>query len=82
MLILVLIDVQYLENNVSSLEEGPNGQNQSPSDTHHPIKNWHQQNFPSRLFWGIPPTPQCHLENNAKHIIEGLNVNILLNSEL
>ena len=39
MLILVLIDVQYIQNVVSSFEKGSNGQNHSSSDSHHPITN-------------------------------------------
>ena len=54
MLILVLIDVQYLQNVDFSFEEGPNGQNHSSSDTHHPIRS--------------PPIPKRYLENPARHV--------------
>ena len=40
MLVLSLIDAQYLQNVVFSFEEGLYGQNHSFSDTHHPIKNF------------------------------------------
>ena len=35
MLILILIDVQYLHNVIFSFEKGLNGQNHSSSDSHH-----------------------------------------------
>ena len=35
MLILVLIDAQYIQNVVFSFEKGLNGQNQSLSESHH-----------------------------------------------
>ena len=37
MLVVVLIDVQYIQNVVVSFEKGSNGQNHSSSDSHHPI---------------------------------------------
>ena len=37
MLVLVRIDVQYIENVVVSFEKGSNAQNHSSSDSHHPI---------------------------------------------
>ena len=46
MLILILIDVQYLQKVVFSFEKGLNGQKHS-SGSHHSIKNFLQQNFPS-----------------------------------
>ena len=36
MLILILIDVQYIQNVVFSFEKSSNGQNHSSSDSHHP----------------------------------------------
>ena len=39
MLILILIDVQYLRNVVFNFEKGSNGQNYSTSDSHYLIKN-------------------------------------------
>ena len=48
MLILISIDVQYLQNVVFSFEKCSNGQNHSLSDSHLPIKKSHpphQQNF-------------------------------------
>ena len=48
MLILVLIDVQYIQNVVFSFEKASNGQNHSSSDSHHPITPPPlQQNFAS-----------------------------------
>ena len=38
MLILLLIDVEYLPNVAFSFEKGSNGQNYSSSVSHHPIK--------------------------------------------
>ena len=37
MLILVLINVQYIRNVVFSFEKGPHGRNPSASDSNHPI---------------------------------------------
>ena len=48
MLILILIDIQYLKNAVFSLEEGLNGQNHSV-DSHHLI----EKSPPAKI-----PTPQ------------------------
>ena len=39
MLILILIDVQYLQNVVFRFEKGSNVQIHSSSDSNHPIKN-------------------------------------------
>ena len=54
MLILTLLDVQYLQNVVISFEKGLNGQNPSLSDLDHPIKN-----PPSKIslppHWGDSP---------------------------
>ena len=36
MLIVILVDVQYLQNGVFSFEKGWNGQNHSLSDSHNP----------------------------------------------
>ena len=44
MLGLILIDIQYLQNVVFSLENGSNGQNHTPG-SHHLKKNPPQQNF-------------------------------------
>ena len=68
MLILVLIDIQYLQYVDFSFEEGSNGQNHSFSDTHHPIRN--------------VPIPKLYLENSVRHVIKGLIVYIFLNCEL
>ena len=38
MLVLILIDVQYLQNVVFGIEKGSNGQNHFLSDSHHLIK--------------------------------------------
>ena len=46
MLILILIDFQYLQKFVFSFEKGSNSQNHSSSASHHPIKKYTpQQNF-------------------------------------
>ena len=46
MLILILINVQYLQNVVFSFEGGSNGQNHSSSGSHHLIKKFpSQQHF-------------------------------------
>ena len=58
MLILILIDVQYLQNVVISIKEGSNGQNQS--DCHHPIKKFPQHKIPHcPTLEGIPLL--CHV---------------------
>ena len=38
MLILILMNVRYLQNVAASFEKGSNGQNHSLSDSHHPTK--------------------------------------------
>ena len=47
-LILILINVQFLQNVVSSFEKGSRGQNHSLSDSHHPTEKSPGANFPSR----------------------------------
>ena len=59
MLILILIDAQYLQNIVFSFEKGSNGQIDFSSGFHHPIKN------PPAKFPIPPPTPECYLENHG-----------------
>ena len=51
MLILILIDVQYLQKVVVNFEEGSNGQNHCSGST------------PPPLLGGIPPTTYSYLEN-------------------
>ena len=46
MLILVLIDIQYLQNVAFSSEKSLNDQNHSSLNFHHPIKNFRHQKFP------------------------------------
>ena len=61
MLIVILIDAQYLQNVFFSFEKGSNGQNHSSSDSNHPIKKSPPSppakfcipSLPGR----IPPTP-------------------------
>ena len=57
MLILILIDVQYLQNVVFSFEKYLNGQHHSLSDFHHPISP--PAKFPIPSHWrgggGISP---------------------------
>ena len=43
LLILILIDVKYLQNIVFSFEKGLNGQNHSSSGSHHPVKKFPPQ---------------------------------------
>ena len=82
MLILILINIQYLQNVVFSSEEGQNGQNHS-SVTHHQLKNPPRQDFASPLLGKPLPTPCWHyLQNPARHIIKGLVVYIFLDSEM
>ena len=54
MLILILIDVKYLQNVVFTFEKGSNGQNNSCLSTHHPIKKSPQENYPFPPSGGIP----------------------------
>ena len=49
MLILILIDVQYLQNIACGFEKGSNGQNHSSSGSHHLIKKSFKQNSPLPL---------------------------------
>ena len=44
MLMLILIDVQYLQNVLFSFEKGSNGENHSLTDSYHPMKK-----SPSRI---------------------------------
>ena len=62
MLILILIDVQYLQNVVFSFAKGSNCQNHSSSDFH-PLKNPTIKISHSPPFGRFPPTSQCYLEN-------------------
>ena len=45
MLILIFVDVQYLQNVVLSLEKGSNGQNHSLSESQHSVKISPEPNF-------------------------------------
>ena len=49
MLILILINVQYLQNVIFSFERGSSDQNHFFLDSHRPIENPPQANFPSLL---------------------------------
>ena len=58
MLILILINVQYLQNVAFSFEKGWNGQIHSFLDSHHPIKkNPPPAKFLILPYWGDSPTP-------------------------
>ena len=46
MLILILMNVKYLQNVVFSFEKGLNGQNHSSSVSHRPIEKLHPAKFP------------------------------------
>ena len=72
MLILILIDVRYLQKAVFSFEKGMNFQNHSSSGSLHPIKKFSPVKFqilpPPPHHWGEiypSPTPYCFLENPA-----------------
>ena len=57
-LILILIDVQYLQNIAFSFEKSLNGQNHSSAHSEHPIKNPPAAKFPIPSLWGmISPYP-------------------------
>ena len=45
-LLLILIDLQYVQNVILNFEKGSNGQKHSSSDSHNTTKKWTQQNFP------------------------------------
>ena len=55
MLILILIDLQYVQNDVFSLEKSSVSQYQFLSDSHHLIKKFLYQNFPFPTTGGINP---------------------------
>ena len=57
MLILILIDVQYLQNVAFSMKKGSNFWNHSSSDSPHPIK----KSQPSKIFY--PHFLPINLEN-------------------
>ena len=61
MLILISIDVQYLQNIVFSFEKGSDGQNYS-LDSHHPIKN----SLPSKMSEDV-----IRLERNVARMVDG-----------
>ena len=56
MLILILIDVQYLQNIVFNFQKSSNGQNHYSSVFHHPIKK-KAGKFPILPTWQYFPTP-------------------------
>ena len=62
MLILILIDVQYLQNIVFSFEKGSNSQNHSSSDSHHLIKKSPQKNVTFSPTGENPPSHINYLE--------------------
>ena len=73
-LILILIDVQYLQNVTVSFENGSHGHTQSSFDFYNLIKNFSRQNFPS-------PTPECYLENPDSLItLQSYAMSLLLKS--
>ena len=73
-LILILIDVQYLQNVTVSFENGSHGHTQSSFDFYHLIKSSSRQNFPS-------PTPECYLENPDSLItLQSYAMSLLLKS--
>ena len=84
MVILIIIDVQYLHNVVFGFEENWNGESHCSSDTHHPIKQSPQVKLPIPPTVGkfLPTTFENYLENSARYIIIGLTGYNFLNSEL
>ena len=74
-LILILIDVQYLQNVVFYFDKGLNDQMHSSSDVHHLIKI----STPSKIFHSPSTTgdflassaPLCHLETLMSDISRG-----------
>ena len=80
MLILIIIDVQYLQKAVLSFEKGSNHQNHSSSGSHHKISP--QQNLPPShthththththilLLFGKPCIPKNHIFQRVKGAI-------------
>ena len=59
MLILILIDVQYLQNVVFSTEKRLSGENHSSSDSHQQMKKSHPAKFP------VPPLGRISPSLNA-----------------
>ena len=72
MLILILIDVQYLQNVVFNCEKGSNGQDHSSSVSHHKIKKNPSSKFPHLHSGGISPYPLTLFEKPCKVIFEFL----------
>ena len=62
MLILILINVQYLQKIVFSFEKGSNGQNHSSSGSHYPIKK--SPHWGGAGGWQFTPPP-THVPLNA-----------------
>ena len=60
MLILILINVQYLQNVVFNFEKGSNGQTHSSATSHHPIKKFPLQNSLVTI-WKTPMWATKHL---------------------
>ena len=58
MLILILIDAQYLQNVAFSFEKGANGQSHSSSDSDYQIKKFPPT--PAKFLPPSPPTPFPH----------------------
>ena len=63
MLLLILINVQYLQNVVFSFERGSYSQNHSLSNSHYFMKKFPKQNFPFPPLGGFPPYSLKLLEN-------------------
>ena len=67
MLILIFINVQYLQDVAFSFEKSLNGQNHSLSDFHYCIKKSASVKFTMLPHWGFSPTPWQYLENPIKN---------------
>ena len=80
MLILILIDFQYLQNVVFSFVKGLNGQMHYSSDSNHPIKKTPAK-FPIPPLGGNSPPPLNAIEKPCFVLHENQNINQLRNKE-
>ena len=75
MLILILIDVQYLQNVVFSIKNGSNFSNHSSSDSPHPIKKVNLAKFSI-------PAPYESIWKTLTLIIKKDEINLYFSGEL
>ena len=73
-LILILINVQYLQKVAFSFKKGSNGKNHFPSGPYHPIQNIHPKNFqsPSPLMLFLKTLFQVYLIKKNHSLFLGL----------